>query len=106
MKYPFDDDELPEANEQQFAAVPDSEGAEAMDIVWRNKKIKALVQKLHVNTGHASIEQILRFAKRYQSSSEVQKAIRISDVWSVKSSRYLKIIVKTPCPIQNIQMKL
>ena len=42
----------------------------------RPARIKAIVNKLHINTGHASPEQMLRLAKRCQSSQELQRAIR------------------------------
>ena len=39
-------------------------------------KYRALVQKLHVNTGHASNEQMLRLAHRAKASAEVIQAIK------------------------------
>ena len=73
----FDEsDALEPADPEQ--PVPNSEGAvaAAAQPEQRPEKIKAIIQKLHTNTGHASVEQMLRLAKRCQSSQEVQDAIR------------------------------
>ena len=38
-------------------------------------RIAAMIQKLHVNTGHSSKEQMMRLAVRCQSSAEIRKCI-------------------------------
>eukprot|EP00438_Fugacium_kawagutii_P033822 Skav235831 [mRNA] locus=scaffold1931:222076:230114:- [translate_table: standard] len=70
------DEEAPVSEEEN--PIPDSEGAEPRPSVPqpRADKIKAIVQKLHTNTGHASVEQMLRLARRCQSSKEMQDAIK------------------------------
>jgi hypothetical protein len=73
----FDEsDALEPADPEQ--PVLNSEGAvaAAAQPEQRSEKIKAIIQKFHTNTGHASVEQMLRLAKRCQSSQEVQDAIR------------------------------
>ena len=65
-----------EALEPLPDGIQDSEGAEPDLQLKRLDKVKAIVQKLHVNTGHASVEQMLRLAKRCQSSSDVIDTIK------------------------------
>eukprot|EP00435_Cladocopium_sp_Y103_P016594 s2147_g4.t1 len=62
---------------QQDLAVPEhgSEGVVAAQ-PDEEARAKALVQKVHVNTGHSSNEQMLRLAFRCQSSPAIVKAIR------------------------------
>ena len=58
----------------------ESEGEEAMPEEEprraRAKSYKAMVQKLHVNTGHASIPQMLRLAQRARAPAGVIEEIR------------------------------
>ena len=58
----------------------ESEGEEAMSEEEprraRAKSYKAMVQKLHVNTGHASIPQMLRLAQRARAPAGVIEEIR------------------------------
>ena len=60
-----------EPSEQEIA--PDSEG-DPSDISVG--KAKAIIAKLHVNTGHASPEQMMRLANRCQSSETIKQVIR------------------------------
>ena len=41
-----------------------------------SSRTKAMIRKLHVNTGHASNEQMMRLAVRCQSSNEIKQAIK------------------------------
>ena len=41
-----------------------------------SSQTKAMIRKLHVNTGHASNEQMMRLAVRCQSSQEIKEAIK------------------------------
>ena len=71
----FDEDDDEEMEQQQpDEMVPYQEGEPQPLAV--SQKIKAIVQKLHVNTGHASPEQMLRLAKRCKSSADMQTAIK------------------------------
>ena len=60
-----------EASEQEIA--PESEGDQSNVPI---EKAKAIVAKLHVNTGHASPEQMMRLANRCQSSETIKQVIR------------------------------
>ena len=42
----------------------------------RQLRVSALVRKLHVNTGHASVEQMLRLANRCQANKDIVDCIR------------------------------
>ena len=48
-------------------------------------RIAAMIQKLHVNTGHSSKEQMMRLAVRCQSSAEIGNAYPTSVVVCVKN---------------------
>ena len=70
----FDEDDDEMEQQQHDEMVPHQEGEPQPLAV--SQKIKAIVQKLHVNRGHASPEQMLRLAKRRKSSAEMQTAIK------------------------------
>ena len=66
------DDEADSERESE----PEPEGPEGEAPVPRQKSYKAMVQKLHVNTGHASIPQMLRLAQRARTPAGVIEEIR------------------------------
>eukprot|EP00438_Fugacium_kawagutii_P012099 Skav209448 [mRNA] locus=scaffold2199:144696:152896:- [translate_table: standard] len=53
---------------------PDPEGGPEDNVSVQ--KAQAIVAKLHVNTGHASSEQMMRLANRCRASEQVKEAIR------------------------------
>ena len=67
-----DDEEL----EQLDSGEQDSEGALQDPTALEMRRARALVHKVHVNTGHSSPEQLRRLALRCQSSEAIMRAIR------------------------------
>ena len=65
-----DDEADSERESEPDAEAPEEGGAP------RPKSYKAMVQKLHVNTGHASIPQMLRLAQRSRAPARVIEEIR------------------------------
>ena len=51
---------------------------------------KALVQKLHVNTGHASVPQMLRLAQRARAPYALVQAIRAFKCPMARSCKFLR----------------
>lgn len=70
----FGEEELDEAIDNPDPA-PEAEGELDISAQERNKA-RALVRKLHVNTGHSSTEQMMRLARRCNSSEAIVKAIQ------------------------------
>ena len=71
------------AEEEAEELQPESDPPEPMQQSEHNKALnpknvrnEILVKKLHVNTGHASVEQMLRLAHRCQASKELVAAIK------------------------------
>ena len=70
-------DELEELDQPQEQVGQDSEGAVAVpgdDLEM--KRARALVHKVHINTGHSSPELMTRLALRCQSSQAIRRAIK------------------------------
>ena len=80
--------DMPPASTQEYVyALDDDELAEDMPVeapagdaqkqqVEKTARAKQIVMKLHINTGHASPEQMMRLANRCHSSDTVKDAIR------------------------------
>ena len=71
------------------------------------QRIQAMIRKLHVNTGHASNEQLLRLAHRCQVSKEVKPQIKefrcaICDEHKVPASRRQSAIPHAEQPSQIV----
>lgn len=74
-----DNEELEELEEPEVVA-EDQSRAPSKDILNpKGFNAKALIRKLHVNTGHASPEQMLRLAVRCNASEELKQEIRKFD---------------------------
>ena len=74
-----ENEELEELEEPDIVA-KDQSGAPSKDILNpKGFNAKALIRKLHVNTGHASPEQMLRLAVRCNASEELKQEIRKFD---------------------------
>ena len=74
-----DDEQLEEDNPEDLGIVPELEGGELSENRINRielSKAKALVRKVHVNTGHSSKEQLMRLAVRCKSSNAIKQAIR------------------------------
>ena len=73
-----EDDALDEADELAEAEPPQLEpdNPSNRSLNPRHLNVAALVRKLHVNTGHASVEQLLRLAHRCKASQDIVQAIR------------------------------
>ena len=54
----------------------DDEPLVEQELPIEKQRIQAMIRKLHVNTGHASTEQMLRLANRCQVSPEVKQGIK------------------------------
>ena len=63
--------EAPDLDEEH-----DAEGGNHPAQVVSAEKAQAIIRKLHVNTGHASIGQMMRLANRCQASEPIKQAIR------------------------------
>ena len=66
---------LPESNQAEAGSQVEQGEVPAAEPRSRNK-FRAMIQKLHVNTGHSSNEQMLRLAHRAKASGEVIQAIK------------------------------
>ena len=72
-------DELEQMHDDaNMEGVPEDQQASLDDkqLNLETQRAKALVHKVHVNTGHSSPEQLMRLANRCQSSDAIKQAIR------------------------------
>jgi len=76
-------------------AMSDAAGAEPSAVLANpaeppvpQQRIQSMLRKLHVNTGHSSIQQMLRLANRCQVSEEANKKSRSSNATSAMSTRF------------------
>ena len=73
-----EEDQLEEEIEDRSERLPDHDepNSNSRSLNPKQLRVSALVRKLHVNTGHASTEQMLRLANRCQASQEIVDCIR------------------------------
>ena len=97
------DDELESADPAEPADVVRADEESTVS----KQRIQAMIRKLHVNTGHASNEQLLRLANRCQVSQEVKQQIKefrcaICDEHKVPASRRQSAIPHAEQPNQIV----